>query len=98
MPTLVVVVTGVGGAAGAGAAEAITFLLAGSSLFAEVIFASAAVRFLVVGGMVAAGEIKAGVDTRQRSTRWPVSTDPGHCGQLYSIKCGCRRWGVGYRC
>lgn len=54
MPTLAVVVTGVGGAAGTTmAAEAITFLFGTASLFAEVIFASAAVRFLVVGGMVA---------------------------------------------
>lgn len=53
MSTLVVVVTGVGGAAGTAGAEAITFLFAVSSVRAEVIFASAAVRFLVMGGMVA---------------------------------------------
>jgi hypothetical protein len=47
------VVTGVGGAAGIEAAEAIILLLGGSSLSVEDIVASAAFRFLVTGGMVA---------------------------------------------
>lgn len=54
---VVVAATGVYGAEGVTAAEATTFLFAESSLFAEVIFASAADRFLVVGGMVAAGYV-----------------------------------------
>jgi D-serine dehydratase len=57
IPTLVVVVTGVGGAAGGVAAEARTFFWLGrSSLLAEVIVASAAFRFLVMGGIVTAGQ------------------------------------------
>jgi hypothetical protein len=53
MSTLAVVVTGVGGARTAGAAETRVLFLAVSSLFAEVFVASAAVRFLVLGGMMA---------------------------------------------
>jgi hypothetical protein len=51
---LLAVVTGVGGRAclSATAAEAMTLLLGTSSLLAEVIVASAAFRFLVVGGIV----------------------------------------------
>jgi len=52
---LLAVVTGVGGSAclSETAAEAMTFLLGTSSLLAEVIVASVAFRFLVVGGIVA---------------------------------------------
>lgn len=57
IPTLVVV-TGVGGAAGGAAAETTSFLLEESSVLAEVIVASAAVRFLVCGEIVAANERK----------------------------------------
>ena len=64
-------VTGVGGAAGAagaadgGAAEA-TILLAGeSSLWSEMIVASAAFRFLVEGGMVAAQKCVRGSTDRR---------------------------------
>lgn len=51
---ILAVVTGVGGRAclSATAAEAMTLLLGTSSLLAEVIVASAAFRFLVVGGIV----------------------------------------------
>jgi hypothetical protein len=52
---LLTVVIGVGGSAclSERAAEAMTLLLGASSLLAEVIVASAAFRFLVVGGIVA---------------------------------------------
>jgi hypothetical protein len=51
---MLAVVTGVGGAAGGVAAEARTLLLGRSSLLAEVIVASAAFLFLVMGGIVTA--------------------------------------------
>lgn len=53
---LLTVVTGVGGSAWMSetAAEAMILLLGDSSLLAEEIVASAAFRFLVVGGIVAA--------------------------------------------
>lgn len=54
-------VTGVGGSASGGAAEAMSFLFGVSSLLAEVIVASAAFLFLVVGGIVAAFKAGRGV-------------------------------------
>ena len=65
--SLLTVVTGVGGSASEGAAEAMSFLFGGSSLLAEIIVASAAFLFLVVGGIVAAlkGGLEVGDDRRR---------------------------------